>query len=99
MGGLSFFACTLFARKAKKEEEAHQNTYENHTAERSQKYEEARPRKVAKMSPNLLQNELPEAPFWLSEASFWASKSSWLVFAILVAFWSLRRSSPELILD
>ena len=69
IGGLSFFACTLFARKAKKEEEAKQITHENHTAEHSQKYAEARPRKVLKMSPKLVQNVVPEAPFWLSEGT------------------------------
>ena len=55
--------------ESEKEEEAKQNTHENHTAEQSQKSEEARTRQVAKMNTNLVQNVLPEAPFWLSEGA------------------------------
>ncbi len=58
IGGLSLFACTLFARRAKKEEEAKQNTHENHTAEHNQKAEVAGTRKAAKISINWV---------WLSE--------------------------------
>ena len=69
IGGLSIFACALLARKAAKEEEAKQKASASHTAEHSQKYEEPRPGKVVKMRSNLVQNWLPEAPFWLSDAS------------------------------